>query len=547
MCKLITTYIVLQQIKASSTIYTYFFKNLVFVIYNKGALMFSFLPHRKYVKLFSIITAKLLLINVCYAKILENKNATSAADKYLELGTKKGVLEGEHQKAFERMDIGTQLKTFVPPILRPAITQHAYTLPPGARALSLTQRFATINGDNDFFLNGEKNLATFKDFQINRHLTDLDLFYGFDLNHKYLHSFTLRINIPYYDSQTNGAVHPNGQPFINLENAGSSQGIGDIGIFLKKKLIDQGNFPIGLAMVGAIFLPTGSHNDTFGSNGRITASRPTPPNVTVARGFDALQQANVDNGTWGDKRCFFHNFNLNNRSLCDGPAAGSGSPFSTPSAGPLSFAPGGANFDNAFVGDFPFNNGVFGRFANDGRLPSVLQPGTGTTSYLFGMFATRQFSANDLIGRSALHLGVVHKFVSEYDGVNAGDKTTYFASYVKPIYEDKLVADLSFIGFDKQNDSYAGKIPEPEIHSCNAADLANPVTGCNAIGDEVFLFDLVDRPDFSGGFTGNIATSLIFSPDPQLRMSLSGIFRVIEPDLGPAPESILRFSIGYAF
>ncbi len=75
--------------------------------------------------------------------------------------------------------------------------------------------------------------------------------------------------------------------------------------------------------MGAVFLPTGRHDEKFGSNGRITAKRPMPPNVTAAQGFDAVQKANVD---------------------------------------------------NAFVGDFPFNNGIFGRFAGDGRLPSTLQP-----------------------------------------------------------------------------------------------------------------------------------------------------------------------------
>ncbi|KHD06392.1 hypothetical protein PN36_04250 [Candidatus Thiomargarita nelsonii] len=78
-----------------------------------------------------------------------------------------------------------------------------------------------------------------------------------------------------------------------------------------------------------------------------------PPNVTAAQGFDAVQQANVANGVWGDGRCFFHNFNQGHRDLCDGPAAGAGGAFGVPSAGPQSFAPGGAIFRSttAFLGD----------------------------------------------------------------------------------------------------------------------------------------------------------------------------------------------------
>jgi hypothetical protein len=260
-----------------------------------------------------------------------------------------------------------------------------------------------------------------------------------------------------------------------------------------------------------------------------------------------VQPANVANGVWGDGRCFFRNFNLGHRDLCDGPADGAGGAFGAPAAGPQSFAPGGANFDNAFVGDFPFNNGIFGRFAADGRLPSTLQPGTGTTSFLLGAFLTRQFEPGSFLGRGAAHFGITHRFVSKYDGVDAGDTTTYFASFVKPLYGDTLALDLTFVGFDHEDDHYDGKIPEPGIHTCDGADVANSVGGCANVGDEAFVFDVVDRPSFSGGFTGMLAPSLIFSPDPQLRMTLSGLFRVIDPDLGPAPPWVLRLGLEYTF
>ena len=382
-----------------------------------------------------------------------------------------------------------------------------------------------------------------------RNFLDFDFFYGFDLNRKYLHGFTLRVNVPYLDSNTDGFVHPNGQQFISLENAGSTQGIGDVGIFLKKKLFDQGTFPLGIAIVGAVFLPTGDNDETFGSNGRITAKRPPPPNTTVAQGFDALMQANVANGVWGAPQCFFRNFNLANRGLCDGPAAGAGGAFGAPAAAVLSFAPGGVNFDNAFVGDFPFNNGVFGRFSGDGRLPAPLQPGTGSTSYLLGVFLTRQFSAGGWLGRSAIHAGVAHQFVSEEDGIDPGDTTTVFVSFVKPFYKDFLAFDLTFVGFDKDDDSYAGKIPEPEIHTCDATDVANFVGACPmvGVGGDSFVFELIDRPAFSGGFTGFLAPSIIFSPDPQIRLSLTTLFRVVEPDLGPAPDWVVRVGIDVIF
>jgi len=335
-----------------------------------------------------------------------------------------------------------------------------------------------------------------------------------------------------------------------LENAGSDSHIGDVGVFVKKKLLDQGNSGFGLAAAVAVFLPTGSNEGTFGSNGRISATRPAAPNLTVAQGFDALQRQNVADGVWGDPRCFFLNFNEDNRGLCNNAPA-----FSAPAGaadgsipGVLTFSeprngnPAGPNFNNSHVGDFPFNNGVFGRFSDDGRLPSILQSGTGSTSFLFGLFGTRQFDANSILGRSAFHLGFSHKFVSADDGIDPGDLSTYFASYVKPIYKDFVSLDLSLIAFDREKDSYAGRIPEPEIHTCTAADVAL-VSNCNAPGDQAFLFELHDRPSFSGGLTGFFAPSLIISPNPQLRLTLSTLIRVIEPDLGPAPESVFRFSI----
>jgi hypothetical protein len=490
-----------------------------------------------------LVTLLLVASSCCNAVMAAQTHQAPATATTLDRLLNLGVEDETQASSFEIIDrnsIQHQIRTFIPPLFAPAFTQHAYVLPPGIFRMDLSHRILHIGG-NDFFANGKANRAVFGDAEVDRHLTDIDLFYGFDLDRQYLHGFTLRLNIPYLDSQTDGAVHPHGQPFISLENAGSSQAVGDIGLFLKKKLTDQGNSPVGLAVVAALFLPTGDNHQTFGSNGRISATRPQPPNLVAAQGFDAVQDANVANGTWGDPRCFFRNFNLANRALCHNNPS-----FSAPAAGVMSFAPGGSNADNAYVGDFPFNNGVFARFALDGRLPSTLQPGTGTASYLLGAFVTRQWDDASWFGRSAMHAGITHRFVFADDGVDFGDTTTYFASLVMPVYKDYLSIDLSAVIFDHQNDQYAGKIPEPDIHHCTSQDIG-VVVNCQAVGDQAFIFDLKERSSFSGGVTAFIAPSLIYSPNPQVRITLSNLFRVKKPDLGPAPEHVFRLSISTIF
>ena len=139
-----------------------------------------------------------------------------------------------------------------------------------------------------------------------------------------------------------------------------------------------------------------------------------------------------------------------------------------------------------------------------------------------------------------------HRFISESDGIDPGDITTIFASLVKPIYKDYLALDLTFVGFNEQEDSYPGKIPEPGLHACTAEDVG-VIGGCTVVGDQVFQFEVHDRPSFSKGFSGFLAPSIIFSPDPQMRATLSALVRVIDPDLGPAPNTIVRGAVEYTF
>lgn len=367
-----------------------------------------------------------------------------AAEQFMTLGLPGGPLGGERKKEFELNEIKSQILTFIPPLLRPVLTQHAFILPPKTYSVGLSQKYVNLDGD-DYFKGGSVD-PVFKHRNVERNFTDLDLFYGFDLNRKYLHAFTVKVNVPYINTDIGGHLHPvGGAPLPSVASVGSSTDLGDIGVFLKKKVLDQGNrSPVGLAVVGGVFFPTGDNDEKFNS-----------PTITTTPGGPML--------------------------------------------------------------------GTFGRFSDDGRLPSPAQPGTGAFSYLAGAFLTRQFSHGAFPGRSALHIGAAHKFISGDDGIDPGDETTYFASFVKPIYKDFLAVDLSVIGKHLEDDSYTGT-------------FFSPAAG-----------GIIPRPSFSGGDFHFVGTSLIFSPDPQIRFTASGLYRISDPDLGPAPPWVARFGLDVIF
>ncbi|MFQ5656683.1 MAG: hypothetical protein ACE5G5_04025 [Candidatus Methylomirabilales bacterium] len=443
-------------------------------------------------------------------------------DEFLKLGTEKGI-GGKDWMKFERKQIKFQIEQFIPPLLEPAFTQSAFILPPNTFRVGFAGRFLTVDG-NDFFKDSDSNTAQFRNFEVERQFLDFDLFYGFDLNRKYLHSFTLRVNIPIQNTMNEGFVHPNGVPLLSAITEASSLEVGDVGIFLKKKLIDQANFPFGVAMVGALFLPTGSNNEKFTNNGKIQFIR---PDISGKLGF---VNGNVAPPPIGVP--------IPIDPVADFP----------PGTGPF---PGLANLPQVTT-PFPFNNGVFNRFSDDGRLPSVLQPGTGSVSYGVGLFFTRQFLQGDFIvgaegalprgfrdlerwpGRSAFHIGAFHRFNFEEDGIDPGDKTTFFTSFVKPVYKDYLSLDLSFVGFYQEEDSYKGTFIQPQLTT-------------TAGGAPAVIFREVKRPPFVKGISGFISPSLIFSPDPQIRFTVSPLIRVIEPELGPAPDFVIRAGLTVTF
>ena len=141
----------------------------------------------------------------------------SFGEGLLKLGTK------EDFTAKERYLIKAQIKSFIPPLLQSAIVGDAYVLPPNTFRVTTNFRFTNLTAQDDIF--GASGVGDLDG--IRRIWADLTFLYGFDLHHKFLHSFTASLTIPYRNNATRGSVFP---PSLGggtqVFNTGSSQGIG---------------------------------------------------------------------------------------------------------------------------------------------------------------------------------------------------------------------------------------------------------------------------------------------------------------------------------
>lgn len=311
----------------------------------------------------------------------------SRENDYLKLGIDRSYSDQE------RYSIQDQIQSFIPPIYEPVLTQSAFVLPPGALRFQTSYRNAAKMDAGD--VAGQRKLgARFVDFGLERSFVDFDAFLGLD------HNMTVRVNIPLAFSRMDTELKPGFFEPVSVFPQGSSRALGDISVFLKKKFVDQGNFPIGLAGVAAVRIPTGSDDERF--DGRTTVNIMGADMLLPLPALDAA-----------------------------------GMPI-----------PGSAD-------------GTFRRFSNDGRLPAPLQPGLGTFGGSFGLFATRILEGGSFYGRGAFHTGALYELRPEHDGIDPGNEATFFFSAVKPVYGDKVALDLSYILKDQQNDSYAGLMLAP--------------------------------------------------------------------------------------
>lgn len=223
--------------------------------------------------------------------------------RFLKLGEEKDYLKAERWRIIE------QIEQAIPPLYEPIRPFHGYTLPPGAFRVGLSNTWGRNPADfgTDKFYSSFFNKVKIDFLQVS-----LDLFYGFELGS--IHDLVLNLNIPYKFNRHTGTGHPFRIDSMEMTMEGSGQGIGDLSLTLKKKWLDQGNFPVTFStFVGAIF-PTAQDDQEFNAsqtlfmNGvamPVSARRPGDPIVDAfgRKSGDRLfpRVGQPGNGSWGGR------------------------------------------------------------------------------------------------------------------------------------------------------------------------------------------------------------------------------------------------------
>jgi hypothetical protein len=120
-------------------------------------------------------------LEVSPAEVFDNQSLRGLRfeERFLNLGVDQKFT------VLERDLIKVQVKNFIPPLLVPAIGNHAFVLPPGLFQIATSFKFVNVRGE-DWYKNGEIDPAHGQNPVTRRFLTT-SIRYGFDLDKKYFH------------------------------------------------------------------------------------------------------------------------------------------------------------------------------------------------------------------------------------------------------------------------------------------------------------------------------------------------------------------------
>lgn len=218
--------------------------------------------------------------------------------------------EGTDYLRAERHRIVDQIEQAIPPLYEPARPLHGYVLAPGTARVKLGVGFAHNPGN---FGRDDLYAKFFDNVVIDTLGGDLDFGYGFEAFG--LHDLMIDIDVPFKMVRHKGTGHPFRIDPMEMTMEGTSAGLGDIGVTLKKKWFDQGNGPVTLSSLTGVILPTGKDDQQFNAsqtvfvNGRpmqaVSALLPGNPAIDVfstqpgERFFPRATQPGQ--GSWGGR------------------------------------------------------------------------------------------------------------------------------------------------------------------------------------------------------------------------------------------------------
>ncbi len=177
-------------------------------------------------------------------------------------------------------------------------------------------------------------------------------------------------------------------------------------------------------------------------------------------------------------------------------------------------------------------------FSDDLRIPNSAQPGTGSWGAVFGVMGTRQLTWNRF--RGALHGGVLYKAMkNNAEGVRPGNELIFGVSYVRPpTHNEHFTFDLTLLGRNKQSERFPGLITHPEADA-NGMPIMNP--------DGSLKMFMTPRPPFEHGTVVFLSPSIVIIPKSALRLTVSPMVRLYEPNRGPSPAFRLVFGTTTTF
>lgn len=234
---------------------------------------------------------------------IQDSTLDPAQYRFLRLGV------GNDYLGIERRRLVDQIEQAIPPLFEPRTPFHGYTLPSGTWRVGLSA--AVGRNPGDFGRDGFYSLF-FDNVAMDVTTIDLNVVHGFELGG--VRDLVLRVNVPFRMIRASGTGHPFRIDPMIMTMEGTSEGIGDVSVTLKKKWMDQATGPVTFSTMVGVIVPTAENSEEFNASQTVTMGGMAIP-VTAASPMDPIinvfgrtptdrllpRSAQPGNGSWGGR------------------------------------------------------------------------------------------------------------------------------------------------------------------------------------------------------------------------------------------------------